>query len=283
MKYESLSFTLQSKHNNKPFLSDARYVSSNVKKPLVLFVHGFKGFKDWGNFDLLSKSFAEEGTVFVKMNLSHNGTTPGQPLDFADLEAFGQNNYEIEMDDIDTLLDHITSPDFGVPSHEVDLDKICLMGHSRGGGICILKAVEDTRIKKLIAWAPVADFSSFWNESIIAEWKETGVYHIFNGRTKQQMPLYYQLIENYNKNLDRFSIPKNIKKLNIPGLIVHGEADEAVPVDDCDFLLQLQPNLQVEKIPEANHTFGGMHPYNDSVLPKHAEIAFRVSLKFVKS
>ncbi len=84
--------------HNKPILADIRYISNQDKKPLILFVHGFKGFKDWGIFNMMADEFAKKGFVFMKINLSHNGTTPEQLIDFADLEAFGNNNFTIELD-----------------------------------------------------------------------------------------------------------------------------------------------------------------------------------------
>ncbi len=29
--------------------------------PVIIYVHGFNGFKDWGNFDLVAKTFASSG------------------------------------------------------------------------------------------------------------------------------------------------------------------------------------------------------------------------------
>ena len=55
------------------------------KQPLVIYAHGFNGFKDWGNFDLIATRFAEAGFCFLKFNFSHNGTTPELPEYFADL------------------------------------------------------------------------------------------------------------------------------------------------------------------------------------------------------
>lgn len=33
----------------KPILWDAFFNSSKTQKPLVVFCHGYKGFKDWGS------------------------------------------------------------------------------------------------------------------------------------------------------------------------------------------------------------------------------------------
>ena len=74
-------------------------------QPLVIFCHGFKGFKDFGCWDLVAKAFVEAGLAFVKFNFSYNGTTVDDPLNFGDLEAFGQNNFSIELDDLGAVID----------------------------------------------------------------------------------------------------------------------------------------------------------------------------------
>ena len=65
---------------------DICYENNESPQPVVIYAHGFNGFKDWGNFDLVAAKFAAEGFVFVKFNFSHNGTTPQQPETFADLD-----------------------------------------------------------------------------------------------------------------------------------------------------------------------------------------------------
>src|SRR5699024_8572931 len=162
-------------------------------------------------------------------NLSHNGTTPEHPTDFADLEAFGQNNFSIELDDMGTMIDYFYSADCMVPGEEMNTDIIFLLGHSRGGGMALLKAAEDDRIKAVVTLAAVSDLEKRWPEDFQKKWQEEGVQYVFNGRTKQNMPLYYQLFENLKANKDRLDIPEAIKKLKKPALIIHGTADETVP------------------------------------------------------
>lgn len=275
------SFILNSLHDNRPFLSDVRYLSNGKRKPIILLIHGFKGFKDFMYFNLFADLLCKDGFVVVKMNLSHNGTTPEQPVDFADLEAFGNNNYTIELDDIGVMLDHIESPDFKVDKEELDLNKIYLMGHSRGGGISIVKAAEDQRVKKLVTLASVSSLTSVMPVSVIEEWKNAGVHYVFNGRTKQEMPLYYQLAENYLANEDRFNVLECEKKLKIPHLIIHGDKDETVSVDSAIEIKEKCKNGKLVVIKEATHTFGGFHPFTEKTLPKHAAIALEEIIDFL--
>ncbi len=274
-------FTLKGIHHQRVFLGDVRYVSNGEAKPIVLFIHGFKGFKDWGYFDLMADYCASRGFVFAKINLSHNGTTPEAPLDFADLEAFGQNNYTTELNDIGQAIDYLTGDACVVPVEERDAGVLTLMGHSRGGGISIVKSAEDSRVKKLVTWASVAALTSVIPMDILPQWKQSGVHYIFNSRTKQEMPLYYQIVEDYLANEQRLSVTSAEKRLTIPHLIVHGTEDETVPYQAATTLRNENPKATLVTVEGANHVFGGGHPYPQKKLPDHALEALEKTVEFL--
>jgi len=60
---------------NRPFALDVIFTENGKQKPVVIFAHGFKGFKDWGHWEAIGEAFATAGFVFVKFNFSHNGVT----------------------------------------------------------------------------------------------------------------------------------------------------------------------------------------------------------------
>jgi len=39
--------------NEKPIILDFGFLNNNIAKPIIIFAHGFKGFKDWGHFNLM--------------------------------------------------------------------------------------------------------------------------------------------------------------------------------------------------------------------------------------
>ena len=70
------------RENKKPIAYDVYYTPNQNPKPIVIFCHGYKGFKDWGAWHLVAETFAREGFFFLKFNFSHNGGTIDQPIDF---------------------------------------------------------------------------------------------------------------------------------------------------------------------------------------------------------
>lgn len=263
----------------KDILLDVFYNASNLPKPIIVFSHGFKGFKDWGHFDLLAHTFAEANFVFVKFNFSFNGTTKQHPIDFADLEAFGNNNYTIELNDLGNVIDWVLGTE--ILANEIDEKQLNLLGHSRGGGITILKASEDKRVNKIVTWASVGDFIKRIQEYDLKEWKEKGVLFSMNTRTNQQMPLYYQFYENLLKNIERFDIIAAAKKLDIPFLIIHGTNDEAVSFEEAEVLHSYGKQSELILIDGAGHTFGAKHPFEDKALPAHSETAVEKTIDFL--
>ncbi len=275
-------FTLHSSHNQRPFLCDGRIKEGITNAPTIIFVHGFKGFKDWGHFNLVADWYASKGYAVFKLNLSLNGTTPESPVDFVDLEAFGKNNFSIELDDIGVLLDAITNGNTPMDHASYNKDDISLIGHSRGGGLVLLKSREDDRVKRVVTWAAIHDLSKRWPQSFLDQWKKDGVTIIPNGRTGQDMPLYYQVVEDFFANRDRLDIPTAVKSSQVPLLVFHGTDDSTLNVSMAHEIKSWNPDLvELEILENANHVFGGMHPYENDILPDDTLKILERSLNFL--
>jgi hypothetical protein len=82
------SFTIEGAEG-RLILMDLHFKNGQEDHPIVLFVHGFKGFKDWGAYNLVAEYFVKQGFRFLKFNFSHNGTNPESPTEFTDRGAFG--------------------------------------------------------------------------------------------------------------------------------------------------------------------------------------------------
>ncbi|MFT4664307.1 MAG: pimeloyl-ACP methyl ester carboxylesterase [Polaribacter sp.] len=277
---------LLSSKSGRSFLLDYYLPNEAANCPVVIFAHGFKGFKDWGCWQLMAEKFVNAGYAFVKFNFSYNGTTPDQPMDFADLEAFGQNNYTRELQDLNAVVNWIGISSNWPRPNSIDNNKIALIGHSRGGGISIIKAASDERIKALITWAAVARLDYSWHkkEEQIKEWEKAGVLQALNGRTKQMMPLYYQLFEDFFANEEAFNTELALqKRSDLPILFIHGTADPAVPFSAAEQLKEWRPNAELVLLNGANHVFGGKHPWpEDQNISEDGVILCNCSISFLK-
>ncbi len=267
----------------KPIVFDVFFNKTETPKPLVIFCHGYKGFKDWGTWDLLAEAFKEANLFFVKFNFSHNGGTVKQPIDFPDLEAFAENNYSKELDDLDDMISYLCASKNSFIK-EIDTSNITLIGHSRGGGITTIKASEDLRITSLITLASVCDFSK--RSSTIGnleQWKKEGIKYVLNGRTKQQMPHNYQFYLDYKANEDRLNIKKCCKNIKIPHLIIHAEKDPSVSYEEALALHSWNPKSELFTIKNSDHVFDAKHPWVESKMPSALKNVADKSLAFIST
>lgn len=266
----------------RPFLLDAYFKESYSNQPVIVFSHGFKGFKDWGHWSLIASAFAEAGFVFISYNFSHNGTTVEAPLDFNDLEAFGQNNFSKELADLNSVLDWLGNENCEIPKGVFDSEKLAIIGHSRGGALSLIKAGHDKRVKALITWASVNKLDYAWGtERFIEEWRAKGVYHVLNGRTQQQMPLYFQLFEDFMENQPAYDTRHVLNQMDKPYLILHGTADPGVDFHSAKDLHRRASHSQLHLIEGADHVFGGRHPFEGTALPEHTNELVDKSIEFL--
>ena len=267
----------------KPILLDIFY-TADKPLPVVLYAHGFNGFKDWGNFDLIAAQFAEAGFCFIKFNFSHGGTSPQAPEEFGDPEAYGHNNYTKELHDLQQVIDWTQAPGNAYQA-SINSNKLYLIGHSRGGGVVLLKAAEEKRIKAVATWASVSQSKTpwgSWSEERLQQWKESGVDYYTNSRTGQKMPLYYQLFEDYRANRERLDILKAVAGLKVPLLLCHGTRDEAVPVANAHQLKEAAQQAELFLV-ESDHVFGRRHPWAGSTLPQPMQAVVNKTIQFFQA
>lgn len=270
------TFTIQGAEG-KPILMDLTYKTSNDDAPMVIFVHGFKGFKDWGTHNLVAEYFVGQGFRFLKFNFSHNGTTPENPVDFVDLGAFGDNTFTKEFEDLDQVITFACSgKEFRAP------ESVSLLGHSRGGGISIIQAAKDPRIDKLVTWASISNFSSLWKAEDEDEWRKKGVIYSYNTRTKQYTPLKIDLLHDLEKHPRSYDILLAASHIDKPWLIIHGDQDENVLLDQAENLKERSANAELFIVPHANHVFGAAHPYTMDDLPLAMQLVCEKSTEFLK-
>jgi pimeloyl-ACP methyl ester carboxylesterase len=247
-------------------------IPANYNGKIILFVHGFMGFKDWGCWPLMQEYFVKLGFGFCKFNLSHNGGTIKNPIDFPDEEAFATNTYAKELHDVQEVIKWI-SLNFPLPF------ELILIGHSRGGGIVAL--VDHEKVLKKIFLAPVSSFESrFPTGKELEDWKTSGNRTIVNARTKQHLKQRIDIWEDYYRNTDTLKIETLSVKNTIQTLVLHGNQDEAVAIEEGRNLAHWMNGNFIE-IKGANHTFGASHPWNKDQIPDHLMEVLQSILNFV--
>lgn len=259
--------------SNRMSLIDLK-VPQNFKNELIVFIHGYMGFKDWGAWNLMEDYFVAHGFGFCKLNLTHNGGTVENGIDFPDLEAFSMNSYTKEMQDVHFALDWLETQFESLPT-------IHLMGHSRGGGDVLL-AGSDKRVSRIITLAAISSVTKrFSDESMIESWRKDQIRYTVNQRTKQHMPHDFSQYEDFIEHQEQLNIEKAVKKLQKPILLIHGESDVSVSISEGEELSEWA-NVALHRIPNADHVFGASHPWESSLLPTPLQYVCELVVEFLE-
>lgn len=226
--------------------------------PAIIFVHGFKGFKDWGFGPYLAQYFADSGLPVIRFNFSHNGIGD-TPDEFTELEKFAGNTFSLEVNELGQIIDAYLSGFFA----EKVFGKFFLLGHSRGGGIALLSSNHSTHILGTATWAAISTVDR-WSERQKKEWQRLGYIEMLNTRTQQKMRLNSQLLEDVELHKDNsLNILKAAAGLKTPVLLVHGELDMVVPIAEAWSIYGVLDGSisRLEAIPRTGHTFDIVHPF----------------------
>ena len=225
------------------------------KRPAVVICHGFKGFKDWGFFPKLAERLAVAGFTALSFNFSGSGVGEGEEFD--ELDRWARQRPSTDLRDITTLVDYAVAG---------GAQRVGLVGHSRGGGLAVLHAAGDERVRALATWAAV-DYFLRWPEEDIAKWRRDGKIDVVNQRTGQILTLGRDALDDVDAHqADLLDVPGAAARLRIPWLIAHGTGDRSVSVEIGRVLATASGSSGTELllVEGANHTFGVRHPWQGS-------------------
>ncbi len=271
-------FVITSRLNN-PIRVSVFGIEKIKTAPCIIFVHGFKGFKDWGFGPYIGKYFDDNGFCSVMFNFSHNGV--GDSLtEFEELDKFAQNTFSLELSELQDVIDAYLQGSFGLTENK----KIGLLGHSRGAAIAILTAAKSKFVSAVASWSGVSTFDRYSGKQK-KMWRQKGFIEVLNTRTKQKMRLNVSLLDDLEANKsDSLNIEKAVRELKKPLLIAHGDQDLAVKIQEAEKLYECSDKSMTEiiKIYGVGHTFNISHPFSGSN-EKFEELLNKTKTFFLKT
>lgn len=252
-------FTLYT-HDGAAIVGTIHTENNTKPKPLVLVLHGFKGFKDWGFFPYTCEYFARCGALVISINFSLNGVRDGSDI-FDDLDNFARNTISREVEEVAIVLQALHDGALADKALQQWDGRVFVLGHSRGGGVALLATRNNQEdIHKTATWNAVSTFDRFTDRQKQA-WRATGVLESLNARTKQVMAMKVSYLDDIEQHADRLTPALAIANIRTPVLIVHAEQDMTVPVREAKRLAEAQPTAQLVLIPQTGHTFHVVHPF----------------------
>jgi alpha-beta hydrolase superfamily lysophospholipase len=219
-------------------------------RALVVVVHGFKGFKDWGFFPWTAQRLLQHRLAVCRFNMSRSGIGD-DPETFGRLDLFEFDTYSTQLRDLAKVVRHAQKMYPGLPTF--------LFGHSRGGGVVLLGAQDVPHLHGVIAWAPISRVDR-WDAATQREWRKRGVLEVENARTKQIMRMSPVILDDYDANRERLDVLAAASRIDVPLLVIHGGRDESVPVAEGKLIASRAQEASLVVIQRASHTFNAIHP-----------------------
>jgi pimeloyl-ACP methyl ester carboxylesterase len=218
-------------------------------KALVVIVHGFKGFKEWGFFPWLGETLCDHRFAVCRFNMSRSGIAENAET-FERLDLFAEDTYSGQIADLHKVVRYcqqrIDAPTF-------------LVGHSRGGGVSLLAAEGVENLCGIVTWSAISH-TDRWDDATKSLWRRVGYLEVENTRTKQMMRMSPRMLDDIEAHRDRLDILKSVTQIEPPILIIHGARDESVPVEESAEIESYARDASRVIIANAGHTYNAIHP-----------------------
>jgi len=226
--------------------------------PVLLVLHGFKGYQDYGFFPYLTQRLADSGLAAVRFNFSHSGIDD-DPSTFGRPDLFERDSWSKQLADVQAVIaaaggNRLPHAERMAPS------RLALLGHSRGGVTALLTAGSDARVGAVISLsAPASADMPEYERNII---REQGSIVSPSSRTGQELRIGRAWVEDLDHNAAQLDLPAAVGRITAPLMIVHGTADESVPVACAHQIASAYLGVpEMLLLDGAGHTFNCVNPF----------------------
>lgn len=216
--------------------------TGNQSRDILVIGHGVTGNKDRPFVVALAEAVANEGMAVLRFSFSGNGSSGGN---------FRDCTISKEAEDLKAVVTAVVKNGY----------RVTYAGHSMGGAVGVLAASSDERIKHLISLAGMVNTKDFYDREFGEEKTDEGCMW-----EEQSCPLSSTF---RNDMYHIGSVAQKASEVKVPWLLIHGDADDVVPIEDSReiFALAHEPKKIIE-IPGANHVFSeaGLEPMSEAVI-----------------
>jgi uncharacterized protein len=247
--------------NEKIYFSDSKgnkicgILSNPIKKydlPVIILCHGFGNSKESSTNKNLEKIFNKKNIAVFRFDFFGHGESEGKFEDITISRA------------VDNILNAVKL------LKKKGFSRIGLIGSSFGGLSSIIAASKTKDLFVLALKCPVSDFSEVdfikRTKEELKKWKSEG-FISYNKRKKINYS-FYEDIKNNNGY-------KAAKKIKVPVLIVHGDKDKTVSVEQSKKTARILKNSRLKIIKGADHRFSKINDFEE-VLKIVSEFVFEI-------
>jgi dipeptidyl aminopeptidase/acylaminoacyl peptidase len=215
----------------------------------AILCHGMESNKESEKLIALSHLLADNGVLTLRFDFSF--ATGGA-------DRFAEITYSGEVEDLQAAFDFLLAHRMG---------NIAIFGSSMGGTVAILFAAREPRVSTLVTLsAPVHPerlTERFLTPGDVEGWRADG-FITYHGRR-----INASLLE----DLQAIHVPQAAQRVSCPALVIHGDLDETVPVEEARELYTLLSGPKRLRIIE-----GGDHRFSR---PDLMQIVLQDSLEWM--
>lgn len=219
--------------------SDGRRIAGILHKPPqhstrgVVVVHGYFSSKE-GGVSRYTPLLAEAGMYALRIDLAGHGESEG------DIATATVSDW---IEDVEAALDLLDAQ---------GCEELCLVGSSMGGLVCLATAHKHPHIERMALRAPVSDLPRQWTErygeEAMRRWKQTGSFD-YPLKDGGSVALNHKVIEDAARHV----MTEQANAIVTPTLILHGDADEMVPLHFSEELVRDWDAATLQVIRGADH------------------------------
>ena len=240
--------------------SDGNKVVGILSKPteskerITILCHGFSSGKDRPSSVAVSRVIESCGVPTLRFDFFGHGESEGK---------FEEITISRAVDDILNAIRFVESKGY---------KRIALFCSSFGGISSIMAASKTDRLAVLILKSPVSDYEEEERKAKgnkgIEEWKRRG-YAFEEASEGSKLRLNYSFFEDFRNNNGY----KAAEKIEIPTLIIHGDHDKEVPIEQSLKTSKLIRNCELHVVRGADHRYTN---------PAHFEEMLQTIKEFIK-
>ena len=209
---------------------DYAYHSAQGDCPFTVIIgHGVTANMNRPFVETLAKGLAIAGIPALRFSFSGNGDSEGR---------FEDSCVSKEVEDLGAVIDAVKAQG----------RRIAYVGHSMGGAVGVMRAAADDRIELLISLAGMVHTAKFAEVEFGEETPGSGFMW-----GKKGCPLSRAFVDDMNQIGSVLDLGGQIK---VPWLLVHGTADDVVPITESrEIFVQAQDPKELVEIENCDHVF----------------------------
>ncbi|MFH0836527.1 MAG: alpha/beta hydrolase [Candidatus Aenigmatarchaeota archaeon] len=215
-------------------------------RPVIILTHGFMSSKDSNTYRILESKLNNAGINTFRFDFYGSGQSKGKFEDITLSKA------------VKNIMDAIAF------MNHCGFKKIGLFGSSFGGSASILTASISKYLYILALSSSPSDYTETYYQMLgdngLEKWKQDGFITRTNSEAKE-----FRINYSFYEDIKKHNIYEAEKNITIPVLIVHGDCDKTVPIEQSIKASKIIPNCVLETIQGADHLYTNPEHYEKRI------------------